>query len=336
MAVCSSRPSVEVLVLLNRDWEVKKNCYERRFDRHRRAGDQQERKLELLRRLSLAKSADQEKWSKCETRLISELAAMDEAASVDEDAYFDHPFPGVIRRLVALTGLVEESVLRAASVGFSGFLQEVTAIRALEGSDALRALWSQLHCEHPELAAKCGVSVKAVVEPAELEADGKQQQAGLVVAAPNETADIEMRYDVTTQLRQSAIDREGYKSQSPVPAIDEPEVTTAEDSTSAESTVSVYLRGSEPPVISCLPRQTPLPKSTINSTMLVIMHSGERPECWGWSSRQWATHLGCSHSTIVESDAWRNMKAVKVGEQLSRGQVNDRRRRPQNRSSDNK
>jgi hypothetical protein len=49
-----------------------------------------------------------------------------------------------------------------------------------------------------------------------------------------------------------------------------------------------------------------------------------KPDRAGWSAREWARHVGCSHNTILKTPAWGEMEAKRLARELERA----RRRRP--------
>jgi hypothetical protein len=55
-----------------------------------------------------------------------------------------------------------------------------------------------------------------------------------------------------------------------------------------------------------------LPKRvTVNDRMGLELL--KNPESRGWTADQWATHLDCGHSTVVECDQWKGLQVYKTG-----------------------
>jgi hypothetical protein len=62
----------------------------------------------------------------------------------------------------------------------------------------------------------------------------------------------------------------------------------------------------------------------VNARMLETIQS--RPEAIGWNCRQWAQHLKCGRSSVVETSTWQDLK---MGRERNRAErVKDRRRKP--------
>jgi hypothetical protein len=62
----------------------------------------------------------------------------------------------------------------------------------------------------------------------------------------------------------------------------------------------------------------------INARMLETIQAN--PDALGWNSRQWATHLKCAKSSVVETPTWKDLTMRRERERAERTQ--DRRRRP--------
>jgi len=68
----------------------------------------------------------------------------------------------------------------------------------------------------------------------------------------------------------------------------------------------------------------PIVKATVNERMAgTIM---ENHEAMGWNSPQWARHLACAKSTVVETATWKQLESAR--QQAKAERVKDRRRKP--------
>jgi hypothetical protein len=64
-------------------------------------------------------------------------------------------------------------------------------------------------------------------------------------------------------------------------------------------------------------------RGTVNERMAAtILHNNE---ALGWNSPQWAAHLKCAKSTVVETTAWKILESVRMDAKCKR--VSDRRRK---------
>ena len=74
----------------------------------------------------------------------------------------------------------------------------------------------------------------------------------------------------------------------------------------------------------------PKPPATVNERMVgTIM---EIPEAMGWNSPQWAKHLQCGKSSVVETATWKRLESARLQAKAER--MKDRRRKPK--ASDNR
>jgi hypothetical protein len=80
--------------------------------------------------------------------------------------------------------------------------------------------------------------------------------------------------------------------------------------------------------------QTPPPREkrggTINDRMSGCIMKNQA--AMGWNSREWAEHLKCAESTIVETSVWKKLESARL--QAAAERIKDRRRKPK--SSDQK
>jgi hypothetical protein len=65
-------------------------------------------------------------------------------------------------------------------------------------------------------------------------------------------------------------------------------------------------------------------KATVNIRMLEVIQ--DNPESLGWNSPQWARHLKCGKSTVVETKTWKDLRTGRERERAERAL--DRRRKP--------
>jgi hypothetical protein len=63
--------------------------------------------------------------------------------------------------------------------------------------------------------------------------------------------------------------------------------------------------------------------ASINTRMIATIQRDET--AMGWSCKQWAQHLGCAKSSVVETSTWQNL--VMARERAKAGRAMDRRRR---------
>jgi len=66
------------------------------------------------------------------------------------------------------------------------------------------------------------------------------------------------------------------------------------------------------------------PKATVNERMAgTIM---KNPDAMGWNSTQWAKHLRCAKSSVVETATWKKLESARLQARSER--MRDRRRKP--------
>jgi hypothetical protein len=70
---------------------------------------------------------------------------------------------------------------------------------------------------------------------------------------------------------------------------------------------------------------TPKPSRKLSTNERMQATLASRPEAYGWSVRQWAENLGCSTSTIAETETWHNLNGLHRAKRA--GFTKDRRRR---------
>jgi hypothetical protein len=63
---------------------------------------------------------------------------------------------------------------------------------------------------------------------------------------------------------------------------------------------------------------------TVNQRMLETMH--HKHEAMNWSAQDWAHHLKCAKSTVVEAPAWRELQHIR---EKARSEAGERRRKQQ-------
>jgi hypothetical protein len=71
---------------------------------------------------------------------------------------------------------------------------------------------------------------------------------------------------------------------------------------------------------SIMPRSKP----RVNARMLETIQAN--PEAMGWNSKQWAEHLRCAKSSVVDTQTWKDLSMRRDRERAERAR--DRRRRP--------
>jgi hypothetical protein len=71
-------------------------------------------------------------------------------------------------------------------------------------------------------------------------------------------------------------------------------------------------------------RVVPKPRASVNARMLQTIQ--EDPDAMGWSCKQWAQHLRCAKSSVVETATWKNMSITRERARAERRR--DRGRRP--------
>jgi len=65
-------------------------------------------------------------------------------------------------------------------------------------------------------------------------------------------------------------------------------------------------------------------KAKVNDRMAGTMI--ENSEAMGWNSSQWAKHLKCGRSTVVETQAWKKLESARLQAKAER--MKDRNRKP--------
>jgi hypothetical protein len=79
-----------------------------------------------------------------------------------DDAFHLHPFPDFCDRICGLTGIDKSELRAAATVGFSGRQEVISALLPWEGEVAIAQLYGQLIEEHSAIAVKCGLTANEV------------------------------------------------------------------------------------------------------------------------------------------------------------------------------
>ena len=65
-------------------------------------------------------------------------------------------------------------------------------------------------------------------------------------------------------------------------------------------------------------------RATVNERMVGTIMAN--PEAMGWNSAQWAKHLKCGKSSVVETATWKKLESARLQAQAER--MKDRRRKP--------
>jgi hypothetical protein len=88
----------------------------------------------------------------------------------------------------------------------------------------------------------------------------------------------------------------------------------------------------EPATPDNRPRAARARKASVNARMLEAIQANE--EAMGWNSRQWAQHLKCAKSSVVETETWDMLRMKRERARAERAQDRRRRSKGRNRQRD--